>query len=216
MKNNYKKTIVVFGCTEKEEITPDNKKLLKRLQRKLELFVRGWNEQELREKVIAHLVEAVDFDMYDIEIGSFSEREMKAVYKGNIIQGKVEWMVANGLFEPQRPFFFIHEYKREKHNSDPVGQLLATLYAAQILNNQEVVSSNLFQNEAKTFKQISLYGVYIMGRFWFFARLKESKYYISKAYDSTNMEHLEFIFKVLKAQKKMIIRQVEELNVLKP
>ncbi|MGB0932022.1 MAG: hypothetical protein ACPGVB_14655, partial [Chitinophagales bacterium] len=72
-------------------------KRLVQLNRKLQLSVRGWNEQELREKFISPVVELVDFDLYSLEIFSFAEREMKVIYNKNILQGKVEWMVAKGV-----------------------------------------------------------------------------------------------------------------------
>jgi len=194
------------------EVTPEEKKQLERLQRKLNLFVRGWNEQELREKFIIPVVEIVDFDLYDLEVVAFAERDMKASYHNSIIQGKVEWMVANGLFEPQHPFFFIHEYKKEKDASnDPVGQLLATLFAAQTLNAQKTEIS-LFNPEITSFSHFPIYGSYVVGRFWFFVRLKDHRYYISKSYDSTDMEDLEFILKMLKAQKEMIIKLILEMR----
>ncbi|MGB0930320.1 MAG: hypothetical protein ACPGVB_06070 [Chitinophagales bacterium] len=183
---------------------------LQKLQNKLSIFVRGWNEQELRERFIIPVVELVDFDMYQLEVVAFSEREMKVTYKKSIIQGKVEWMVATGIGEPQQPFFFIHEYKKEKDASnDPVGQILATLYTAQLLNNQKPKPS-LFNPSPSNFSQIPLYGCYIVGRFWFFMRLKGEAYYISKAYDSLDKDDLQFILKMLKAQKQMIMELVQK------
>ena len=217
-----------FRNAQKETITPSEEEQLTRLQRKLKLFVRGWNEQELRERFIIPVVEIVDFDMYDLEVVSFSEREMKVTFNKKIIQGKVEWMVANGLFEPHHPFFFIHvelrkdeipiyfgKYKREKDSSnDPVGQLLATLATAQLLNNQQA-DINLFQTEPINFSHVPLYGIYIHGRNWFFVRLKDRRYYISKAYVTTDMEDLKEVLKMLKAQKKMIIQLIQDLELVK-
>lgn len=196
---------------------------LEKLNNKLKLFVRGWNEQELREKFIAPIIELVDFDLYDLEIVSFAEREMKVEYNNSIIQGKVEWMVAKGLHSPKNPFFFIHvepeseiprigEYKKEKDASnDPVGQLLVTLCAAQLLNSKKS-KVTLFNPKPTSFSHIPLYGTYIIGRLWFFVRLKGNRYYISKAYNSEEMEDLMFILKMLKAQKQMIIDLVKQLE----
>ncbi|MFK7904139.1 MAG: hypothetical protein AB8B69_03395 [Chitinophagales bacterium] len=182
---------------------------LLRLNNRLLLFVRGWNEQELREKFISLIIDMVDFDLYDMEVTSFAEREMKIIYNNNILQGKVEWMVASGLHAPKQPFFFIHEYKKEKDSSnDPVGQLLVTLCVAQLLNNQKP-KANLFNPEPSSFNDIPLYGTYIIGRLWFFVRLKDNRYYISKAYNSEEMDELVFIYKMLKAQKEMIIELVK-------
>ncbi len=195
-------------------ITEDEQKLINRLHRKLNLFVRSWNEQELKERFISHIIELVDFDLYDLEVTSFSERPMQVIYNKSVVQGKVEWMVANGLFEPEQSFFFIHEYKKEQDSSnDPVGQLLATLFAAQVLNSQ-TPKPTLFNPSPSSFKDVPLYGIYIIGRMWFFVRLKEDKYYISDAYIATEMEDLQTIVKMLKAQKEMIIELVEKIKSL--
>lgn len=118
-------------------------------------------------------------------------------------------MVAKGIFEPQKSFFFIHVpiaigNKREKYAAnDPVGQLLTTLFAAQLLN-KESDQPDLFNHNKKNLI-VPMYGSYIMGRSWYFLRLKDTEYHISKAYDSTDPEDLNFILKLLKAQKEMII-----------
>ncbi|MFK7904477.1 MAG: hypothetical protein AB8B69_05095 [Chitinophagales bacterium] len=196
---------------ENVQVSEQEEGILKKLNRKLNLLVRTWNEQELREKFISPMVELVDFDLYDFEVLSFAERDMKIVYNQNILQGKVEWMVAKGLHTPTHPFFFIHEYKKEKDASnDPVGQLLVTLCVAQLLNNEKP-KATLFNPKPISFGHLPLYGIYIVGRFWFFVRLKDNRYYISKAYNSEGMEDLVFILKMLKAQKEMIIELVEEL-----
>ncbi|MGB0931729.1 MAG: hypothetical protein ACPGVB_13180, partial [Chitinophagales bacterium] len=193
-------------------IEEDEQKRLNSLNEKLKLFVRGWNEQELREKFISQILDIVNFDLYQLKVASFAEREMKVKYNNSIIQGKVEWMVASGLHAPKHPFFFIHEYKKEKDASnDPVGQLLVTLCVAQLLNNQKP-ETTLFNPNPTSYSHVPLYGTYILGRFWFFVRLKDKRYYISKAYNSEEMEDLRFILKMLKAQKQMIIELVSNLS----
>lgn len=193
-------------------VTEEEQKQLNRLNGKLKLFIRGWNEMELREKFISAVIELVDFDLYDLQIAAFSEREMKATYHNAVLQGKVEWMVARGIYAPNQPFFFIHEYKKEKDASnDPLGQLLVTLWAAQLLN-QQAPKSTLFNPHPISFVHIPLYGIYIVGRLWFFVRLIDHQYCVSKAYNTEEMEDLVFILKMLKAQKQMIVELVEGLN----
>lgn len=186
-------------------IEESEQQTLLQLNRKLKLLVRTWNEQELREKFIALILAIVDFDMYELEVLSFAEREMKIEYNKAILQGKVEWMVASGIYMPEQPFFFIHEYKKEKDSSnDPVGQLLITLCVAQLLNQQKP-KTDLFNPNPSSFAHIPLYGIYIVGRLWFFVRLKGNRYYISKAYNTEEMGELAFVLKMLKAQKQMIV-----------
>ena len=110
-------------------------------------------------------------------------------------------MVATGQFQPYQPFFFIHEYKREQNKSgDVVGQLLATMYVAKLLNATPLPPS-LFVSEEKTYDYIPLYGAYIIGRMWFFTRLKDNHYFISKAYNSTDKRELQEIYKNAKSSE---------------
>ena len=146
--------------------------ILEKLYTKIKLYARNWNEQELRDKVIAQLTELVDFDNFNLSISAFSERTLKTVIKGNIIQGKVDWMVASGQFSPESPFFFIlvefckneiptqfGKYKKEKESTDPVGQLLATMVVANILNATPQQPS-LFNPKPKSYKDTPIYGCY--------------------------------------------------------
>ena len=49
-----------------------------------------------------------------------------------------------------------------------------------------------------------MYGLYIIGRLWFFMAMKEEKYYVSKAYDAGEIKELTAILQLLKTQKKII------------
>ncbi|MGB0929878.1 MAG: hypothetical protein ACPGVB_03830 [Chitinophagales bacterium] len=196
------------------DITVEEQKTLDRLQAKLTLFVRSWNEEELKLKFIGPLIELVNFDDYELEVVAFSERPMGIVFpKAKIeVKGVVDLMVARGISHPEQPFFFIHEYKREKDNSgDPLGQLLSTMFVAKELNKR-VKPLTLFRTaeEQQKLTNIPLYGVYVLGRIWFFTVLKDQTYYLSKSYDSTDRADLQQIFKLLKSQKEMIMGLVRE------
>ena len=65
------------------------------------------------------------------------------------------------------------------------------------------------------FENVPLYGIYIIGRFWFFVRLKNKRFFVSEAYNAQEMEDLIFIFKMLKAQKQMIIHLNKQLTSIK-
>ncbi len=178
--------------------------LLEGLQEKLLFYVRGWNETELREKFIAPVLEKVNFDNPKLGIASFSERFIEVVFQKKLLRGKADWMVAKGWYRPERPFFFLHEYKKEKDSSnDPVGQMLAAMYIAKLLNQQKQ-KPNLFDTKGQSFKDVPVFGAYILGRHWFFSHLADKEYYISKAYDSTKKEELYGIFRMLKRRKQDI------------
>ncbi|NJN78886.1 MAG: hypothetical protein HC803_11650, partial [Saprospiraceae bacterium] len=84
------------------------------LCKKLNFYIRGWNETELREKFIAQIVEMIDFDNPELAVAAFSERFIEANYENKRVRGKADWMVANGEFRPEKPFFFYTNTKRKK------------------------------------------------------------------------------------------------------
>jgi hypothetical protein len=185
-------------------ITAEEAKTLNRLHGKLKLYVRNWNEEDLKIKFIGHLIELVNFDDYENEITAFAERSLSLIIQNVEIKGNVDLMVATGISEPRHPFFFIHEYKREENSSgSPVGQLLATMFVAKELNKKPK-NFTLFETKQRNFSNKPMYGVYVLGRMWVFVVLDEHKYLLSKSYDSTDLEELQAIFKMLKAQKEMI------------
>lgn len=185
----------------KIDLKKEEMDFLEGLQEKLLFYVRGWNETELREKFIAPVLEMVNFDNPKLGIASFAERFIEVAVKNKLLRGKADWMVAKGWYKPERPFFFLHEYKKEKESSnDPVGQMLAAMYIAKLINQQKQ-KPNLFDKKGQDFKKIPVFGAYILGRHWFFSHLADKEYYISKAYDSTKKDELYTIVKMLKARK---------------
>lgn len=194
------------------EITPFEQKVVAIKQYKLARSVEVWNKKELRIKFISSILELVDFDIYDMDVHSFSERTLSKKIAKVTFQGNVDWMVATGEVNPTQPFFFIHEYKRGlKGSGDPVGQLLATMFVAQALNN-EPPKPTLFNPQPISYKEMPLYGCYIIGRHWYFVILKDKDYYISPSYDATKTIELYEIIKLLKAQKQLIIERVMKNN----
>ncbi len=193
-------------------ISESDEVLLNQLLTKMTIFSRGWNEEELKLKFIAPLLHAINFDDFNAEVAAFSERPLSVTVNDTVFSGIVDFIVATGIFEPIQPFFFIHEYKKEKENqSDPAGQLLVSMFVAQFLNGTPRPSS-IFDTEVRTFATVPTYGIYVVGRFWWFVRLIKNQYFISNAYNSAEKEDLYFIFKMLKAQKKMIFDLVAEFK----
>ena len=166
-----------------------------------EFFIEEWNEWELREQFIGHVVKLARFNDAKRLVSTFSERSLEAKVKSarthNDIElsGKVDWMIASGVGIPEKPFFFIHEYKQEgggtRGNS---GQLLATMLAAQALNDDDK----------------PMYGIYVVGRNWFFVVLQGKSYSMTDAYVSTKESDLKEILRLLKAQKLMINERISD------
>jgi len=70
-----------------------------------------------------------------------------------------------------------------------------------------------FETKSRTFAEVPICGIYVIGRFWWFVRLIDNKYFISNAYNSSEKEDLEFILKMLKVQKQMIFKMSEDFSV---
>ena len=89
------------------------------------------------------------------------------------VTGKVEFFIARGKQRPRQPYFFLHEYKQERRReTDPLGQLLIAMIAAQTINEVKM----------------PLYGCYVIDRNWFFVIVNEREYSVSLAYDATKPE----------------------------
>jgi hypothetical protein len=166
-------------------ITEEERRLLTMLRGSAHKNVDAWNEDELKMKFIAPLLMLINFDQERYR--AFSGRKFKAVVQGVEIGGEVYFVVAMGRKTPREPFFFVHEYKRERgRERDPLGQLLAGMLAAQELN----ATPHL------------LYGCYVLGRNWFFVVLEGKEYAVSDAFVSSQDD----IFQILS-----IVKQAKEL-----
>lgn len=159
--------------------------LLESIRADVELYSYTWNEQELIANCIAPILRLINFqhDSYR----SFLVRELSTPYKDDLLSGEVDFMVAQGRHSPQRPFFFLHEYKREIEQKDPRGQLLIAMVAAQLLNQD----------------QNPLYGVYIVGSIWRFVLLEGNEYIVHRGLNAASDE-IEEIFGVLQNTKAII------------
>ena len=153
--------------------------------------VAAWNEDELKFFFISHIITLVDFSKPKV-YSSFSQRTLAAKrpdINGDEIdlRGRVEFFVALGEQIPRQPFFFVHEYKplNKTTPSDPLGQLLIAMLATQTLNTTER----------------PLYGVYIIGSFWWFIALDGNQYAVSNSFDALIEKDLLKIFSILKRCK---------------
>jgi hypothetical protein len=164
------------------------------LREKLTDHVWDWNELELTVKFIGPLLSIVNFDQENYQ--SFMNRSISVSYKADTLGGTVDFVVAGGKRSPKKPFFFIHEHKREKDSSDdPLGQLMIAMVAAQKINND----GN------------PVYGAYVMGRYWNFVVLKELEYSVSLSYDATKDE-LNDILGILENTKAIIEELAEKIE----
>ena len=167
-------------------ITEEERNFVAMLRESARKNVDAWNEDELKMKFIAPLLLLIHFDQERYR--AFSGRKFKAVVQGVEIGGEVDFVVATGRKTPREPFFFVHEYKRERgRERDPLGQLLAGMLAAQELNTMPH----------------RLYGCYVLGRNWFFVVLEGKEYAVSDAFVSTQDDIFQ-ILSIIKQAKQLI------------
>lgn len=172
------------------ELTDFEKTTLNILQDNLRDYIDYWNEEEVKLKFIGNIISLVNFDTETIS--AFANREISGKVDEEELLGKPDVMVATGKQEVDAPFFFLHEYKKELDNNtpDPAGQCLVAMLLAYEKNR-----------EVPKMKEKPIYGVYVIGRNWFFMVLKEREYAISLAYDATHEDKLLDILRIMKAQR---------------
>ncbi len=157
-------------------ISESEKEKILELQNALFENIDSWNEDELKSFFIIPLTQIVNFNKFQV-YKSFTQRTLEANIKdvnGNIVplRGRVEFIVATGIRSPQKPFFFLHEYKPDPTMggvSDALGQLLAAMLVTQQNNTPDKI----------------LYGSYVIGRSWYFVILAGKEYAVSPAFDTT-------------------------------
>ena len=104
------------------ELTTREKENLSDLQQLLEFNILGWNEQELALHFIGPVFSLVKFSTERFNL--FAERYIEAIVDEIKLSGKPDGLIATGYFEPEKPFFCFHEYKKEIDNAgDPMGQV---------------------------------------------------------------------------------------------
>ena len=181
-------------------LTETEQNVIPIFQYSLNKNVISWNEQDLSLHFVGPMVSLVDFtEPYRYNL--FAERrisaELLSVNNENYyLFGRPDEMIASGFREPEAPYFFINEFKRETDpNGSPLAQVLAAMLVGQAIN----------QN------QHPIYGCYILGRDWYFLALKDSSFAISKGYDATT-EQVFDLYRILKALKEMVKQLTETTN----
>ncbi|GAB4343865.1 MAG: hypothetical protein OHK0038_23950 [Flammeovirgaceae bacterium] len=170
-----------------EQISLKEREQLQSLSLIFNAHYEDWNEDEIKMQFIAPLLAFINY--YDTGLTPFSQRNLTATIGKWQIYGRVDWVLASGRQIPKKPYLFIHEYKPEKgRTNDPKGQLLAEMLVAQAKNNDEKC----------------IYGVYIVGKDWYFTVLKGKHYQVSRPYQANEDHDLDIIFKALKEIKNII------------
>jgi len=160
---------------------------LETLLEKHSLHLPFYTEEALKMKFLSPILNQVNFmtehfqDWYDSEISG--------IVNGVELKGYTDMMIAKGFYEPEKPYFFIQEFKPSKPNKDPEVQLLAEMLVAIEKNNTTIMR-----------------GGYIIGRNWYFVILEkigenQFEYFVSKQFDSLELPNLKQIYINLQAVK---------------
>lgn len=147
----------------------------------------AWNEEELKMRFISFIIFLGRFKK---PIRTYYDREISAKIGDFTVLCKADMLLSLGIGELiKTPYFFLHEYKREKkYSGDPVGQMLGGMLVGQAKNNNTK----------------PMYGCYVQGRFWFFSILDKNQYVISQAFDASSFKAAEQIIMILRRMKDII------------
>lgn len=160
-------------------------------------LIKRYNKEDLKVKVIIPLLNRVDFLSYENNFRDFYELQMSYRTDRFIFNGTTDFVVSKGLFESEKPYFFIQEFKKSQTDGYPESQLLAELISAVELNNET-----------------SIKGAYIVGAIWNFVILEKIgkdkyRYFVSQNFDSTKIDDLSDIYKNLMSIKDEIIKKIQ-------
>ena len=190
----------IFDSWFNNNISLDKKEedFLTKLIEKEEFYIDSYNEEDLKMNFLSPILNLVNFKIYEKDIKTFYEASLTYKTDKFILSGTTDFLVSKGLHYCEKPFFFIQEFKKGKENSDPEPQLLAELISAVELNNFT-----------------SMKGAFIVGAIWNFVILEKIEtgkyqYFVSKLFNSTNIEDLKAIYKNLLFIKIEIIKMVEK------
>jgi hypothetical protein len=154
----------------------------------------NWNEETLKMKFIALLLDLVNYD----EIGDYQtlfDAEVKGVVDNIELKCIADFTVAKTIEDLiENPYFYFHEYKRKKNKADdPIAQVLIPSLIAQEINAD----------------QKPIYGCYVIGEMWYFMIVNGREYAIDKGLNALKSDELHKIFLILKKVKTMIAQRIE-------
>lgn len=150
-----------------------------------------WNEEELKMQFISMIIILANFEK---PLKLYFDRDIFAEKDGHFIKTEADMLVSKGIRELiETPYFFLHEYKREKkYSGDPIGQMLGGMLISQVLNNN----------------QKPVYGCYVQGRYWFFSVLLGREYTISTGFDSSIKQGAVKIIMILRKLNQIIFEKL--------
>ena len=144
-------------------------------------------EEDLKMKFLSPIFNQVNFTTDKFH--EWYDGSLSGIVNGIEFKGFADFMVATGIDEAKKPYFFIQEFKPSSPDKNPEVQLLA-----EMLVTIEKNKTNIMR------------GGYIIGRNWFFVILEKTgenqfEYSVSKQFDSLDLPDLKQIYVILQAVK---------------
>jgi hypothetical protein len=160
---------------------------LKNLIQKHTTRIAFYMEEDLKAKFIIPILNLVDFMV--APVSDWYAGMLVGMVNGVEIKGFADFMVATGIDQAKKPYFFIQEFKPSVPDRNPEVQLLAELLIAIEKNKTNIMR-----------------GGYIIGRNWSFVILEKTgenqfEYAVSKQFDSLDLPDLKQIYVILQAVK---------------
>jgi hypothetical protein len=167
----------------KYDFNDEENRLFEKLIKRYRISISDFNEEDIKLKILAPLFYSIDFYIQEKQIQEWYDVPLSY----GEFSGRADFVIAKGVKYPQKPYFFIQKFKKSIESTNPEYQLLAEMLVAMKLNNTDTI-----------------YGAFIIGQYWKFMIVKDSKYFVSQSFDSMKIDDLKVIYKNLVAIKEYI------------
>ncbi|OQX97861.1 MAG: hypothetical protein B6I24_07385 [Bacteroidetes bacterium 4572_128] len=163
------------------------------MKKLMEIVLYSYNEEQLKAKFIIPILNKIDFIFNNVK--DWYEYSIQATVNDVLFKGRTDFMVADGIKIPEKPYFFIQEFKHSKSIADPENQLLAAMIAA--------IELNKFKN---------LFGCYVIGKK---IKINEYQYFVHEGLNSLKIQELKQIFINLQSIKNSIKKKFDDFKFIK-
>jgi hypothetical protein len=189
LDNVYKGfTLLSDLMTVDNDLTATDIEMLDYRREQLTRNVNGWNEETLKMKFIAFILDMARYDVGKIQ-GVF-ETEMSAIVQNYPLKVVTDFTVAKVIEDyVDKPYFYFHEYKQKKNAKDPAAQVLLAMLIAQVHNE-----------DGKP-----IYGCHVIGELWHFMVMQGNQYAMHKGLNATEPDDLQLILLILRKVKHILL-----------
>ena len=200
IKNGLNENVFKEWFNQEILITEKVEAFLLELINKHKLLIKHYKEEDLKLHFLSPIFNNINFTSYENEFRDFYNEKLTYKTDKFIFNGETDFVIAKGLIDSEKPYFFIQEFKKALEYSNPEPQLLAELISGVELNNEKIIK-----------------GAYIIGEIWNFVILEKLEYnkyqyFVSENFDSTKIEDLKSIYKNLLFIKNEINEIIEKVK----